>query len=191
MANQPLRAPLPKVHLWRCPPPKSLQRPPVPASGPAGAYIAAVSATQILFVVVVAWMAIGFGGRLRDGPAWSPAARMEGFWSSIRTPRTLSCLEGVLSEKLGHGEVLETGVSGTGSQKVLVGTDGSPESQAALRTAIDLLGSRIGAIALAGVVPFEGELPGTSAARHLAEAGFGGSPPRADDYLDPRTGPRL
>lgn len=98
------------------------------------------------------------------------------FGAAFGPPRTLSCLEGVLSEKLAHGEVLETGVSGTGSQKVLVGTDGSPESQAALRTAIDLLGSRIGAISLAGVVPFEGELPGTSAAGHLAEAGLGGHP---------------
>jgi nucleotide-binding universal stress UspA family protein len=135
-----------------------------------------VSATQVLILAVVAWMAIGLvasfvmGRRGHQPLAWWAVGAVFG-------PLMLFlAIEGVLSEKLARAEVLETGVSGPGSQKVLVGIDGSPESLSAMHTAIDLLGSRIAEIALAGVVPFEGELPGTSTARQLADAAAGVSP---------------
>jgi hypothetical protein len=44
---------------------------------------------------------------------------------------------------------------GTGSVDVLVGIDGSPESEAALRTAVEILGPRIGRLTLAGVTGFD------------------------------------
>lgn len=85
-------------------------------------------------------------------------------------------IEGVLGEKRAKPQVLRAGMHGGGSKRVLVGIDGSPESRAALLAAMHLIGSEIGEVTLAGVVPFEGELPGVSSARHLAEAATGISP---------------
>jgi nucleotide-binding universal stress UspA family protein len=44
---------------------------------------------------------------------------------------------------------------GTGPIDVLVGIDGSPESETALRTAVEILGARIGRLTLAGVTEFD------------------------------------
>ena len=44
--------------------------------------------------------------------------------------------------------------AGTGPVDVLVGIDGSAESETALRTAVDILGPRIGRLTLAGVTEF-------------------------------------
>jgi nucleotide-binding universal stress UspA family protein len=44
---------------------------------------------------------------------------------------------------------------GTGPVDVLVGVDGSPESEKALRTAVEILGPRIGRLTLAGVTEFD------------------------------------
>ena len=44
---------------------------------------------------------------------------------------------------------------GTGPVDVLVGIDGSPESETALRTAVEILGPRIGRLTLAGVTDFD------------------------------------
>ncbi len=44
---------------------------------------------------------------------------------------------------------------GTGPVDVLVGVDGSPESETALRTAVELLGRRIGRLTLVGVAEFD------------------------------------
>jgi nucleotide-binding universal stress UspA family protein len=44
---------------------------------------------------------------------------------------------------------------GTGPVDVLVGIDGSTESETALRTAVELLGPRIGRLTLAGVTEFD------------------------------------
>jgi nucleotide-binding universal stress UspA family protein len=44
---------------------------------------------------------------------------------------------------------------GTGPVDVLAGIDGSPESETALRTAVEILGSRIGRLTLAGVTEFD------------------------------------
>lgn len=135
-----------------------------------------MSTTQVLFLVAIAWIATGLvAGFVMARRGHQPLA----WWAlgAVFGPLMFFlAIEGVLSEKLAHAEVLETGTTGPGSQKVLVGIDGSPESRAALKAVIDLLGSRIGEIVLAGVVPYEGELPGTSTARHLAEAAVGVSP---------------
>jgi nucleotide-binding universal stress UspA family protein len=44
---------------------------------------------------------------------------------------------------------------GTGPVDMLVGIDGSPESETALRTAVEILGPRIGRLTLAGVTDFD------------------------------------
>ena len=44
---------------------------------------------------------------------------------------------------------------GTGPVDVLIGIDGSPESDTALRTAVEILGARIGRLTLAGVTEFD------------------------------------
>jgi nucleotide-binding universal stress UspA family protein len=135
-----------------------------------------VSATQFLILVVVAWIAIGLvAGYVMARRGHQPLA----WWAlgAVFGPLVLVlAIDSILREKQAGAEVLETGKTGPGSQKVLVGVDGSPESLAALSAVVDILGSRISEIMLAGVVPYEGELPGTNTARNLAEAASGVSP---------------
>jgi nucleotide-binding universal stress UspA family protein len=58
-----------------------------------------------------------------------------------------------------HPHVFSAGAKGTGAVDVLVGLDGSPESRAAMRAAVALLGPRIGRFALATVLDFETAMP--------------------------------
>jgi nucleotide-binding universal stress UspA family protein len=46
--------------------------------------------------------------------------------------------------------------AGTGPVDVLVGSDGSPESAAAMEAAVDILGDRLGRLTVATVVPYGG-----------------------------------
>jgi nucleotide-binding universal stress UspA family protein len=55
-----------------------------------------------------------------------------------------------------HREIVDAAPGrGTGPVDVLVGIDGSAESETALRTAVEILGPRIGRLTLAGVTDFD------------------------------------
>jgi len=65
---------------------------------------------------------------------------------------------------------LERGGRGRGPVDVLVGVDGSPESTAALEAAVDLLGRRLGRLAIATVADYDSGYPGgAEEAREEAE----------------------
>jgi len=74
--------------------------------------------------------------------------------------------------------------SGTGPIDVLVGIDGSAESETALRTAIEILGPRTGRLTLAGVTGFERQFAGSG--RHEASA----REPSCDGRVGERLGSR-
>jgi nucleotide-binding universal stress UspA family protein len=77
--------------------------------------------------------------------------------------------EALVAEQHGRSEVVHAGSASGGPLSILVGIDGSPESVGALRTAIALLGSRIGRLTLAEVVDYETAGGGLPAERRHAD----------------------
>lgn len=120
-----------------------------------------VDATLMLVLVGVAWLLIGIvvaivmGRRgfhawtwLVVGVALGPLAVPLAMSATRRTPPTLF-------------RAVSEGMAGPGEVDVLVGLDGSDESRAALTSAVDLFGTRIGRLTLAAVVDRDtAETPG-------------------------------
>jgi nucleotide-binding universal stress UspA family protein len=126
----------------------------------------------VFVVVLTGWLAIGvllsfvLGRRGHDGFAWLLLGAMLG-------PLAVA----LAVDAWRHGEELqrETVVrspvtTDAAAVDVLIGFDGSPESRAALRSAIDLLGARLGRLTLATVIPFDGGLINERQARAALEA---------------------
>ncbi|HEX2064145.1 MAG TPA: universal stress protein [Acidimicrobiales bacterium] len=114
--------------------------------------------SEIVIVVVPAWLVIGLalsavlGRRGHDGFTWFLLGAVLGplaialavdSWRHAEhpAPRTLA---------------VSTGADEGTDVDVLVGFDGSGESLAALATAVDLLGPRLGRLTLATVIPYDG-----------------------------------
>lgn len=104
-------------------------------------------------IIAVTWFAIGLGlsvlmGRRGHDPfAWLLIGMSLG-------PIALALA--VYTDRSPHrhqARVLAQPPKGTGPVDVLVGFDGSPESRAAADAAVELLGSRLGRLTLARVVP--------------------------------------
>ena len=114
-----------------------------------------MTATQVLLLVLLVWALIGVStalvmGRRGHQPfTWLLLGFILGplvVPVAISNPRQPG--QGLLRR-------LSAGVSGGGSVDVLVGVDGSPESEAAARAAVALVGPAIGRLTLAGVVDYE------------------------------------
>jgi nucleotide-binding universal stress UspA family protein len=129
-----------------------------------------MSATQILFLVVAGWMAMGLVAALLMGRRGHDPFR---WWvlGAVFGPLVLIlAIEGVLAERESPAATIEQGREGEGPIRVLVGIDGSAESLASLRAVTAVLGPRIGRLTLATVVPFDGTLPETDAGQVMIEA---------------------
>jgi nucleotide-binding universal stress UspA family protein len=114
-----------------------------------------VNASQIFIVVALAWGLLGVStalvmGRRGHQPfMWLMLAIVFG---PLVLPLAVNAL---LHDRLGLFERLSSGRRGAGSVDVLVGTDGSPEAESACRSAIQMLGSRLGRLTLAAVVDYD------------------------------------
>jgi nucleotide-binding universal stress UspA family protein len=125
--------------------------------------------TSWLLLAMIGWFGIGvvlaaaLGRRGFDGFSWFLIGMVLG---PMAIPVAWNCIR--RDESLGT-QVLAgpTRAKRKGGVDVLVGFDGSPESQAALATATGLLGDRLGRFALATVVPFD-EAPDVEAAAAAA-----------------------
>lgn len=109
----------------------------------------------IIVVVAVVWVVVGLAIRvalMRRGhrSASMFAAVLAGPLLGVALIRTATAPRGWQEVR-----VLAPGASGTGSLGVLVGIDGSPEAQAAVRTVVDLFGPKMGGLTLATVVSHE------------------------------------
>ncbi len=114
--------------------------------------IALSTATEVLAIAVAVWLTIGItlavvmGRRGHGAFQWLILGTVLGpialplAWTSIR------------DERPAHVRELTEGTPGTGDTDVLVGIDGSPESEQALRSAVELVGARLGRLTLAGVI---------------------------------------
>jgi nucleotide-binding universal stress UspA family protein len=115
------------------------------------------TASEVLLIGLAVWLTVGvtlavlMGRRGHSpfewfligailGPLALPAA-----WARTKDESVAS----------GRHVLVAAPAAGRGPVDILVGIDGSEESQAALRTALDLLGSRIGRLTLASVTDFD------------------------------------
>ncbi len=121
---------------------------------PAG-YGEGVNSSQIFIVVALAWGLLGVStalvmGRRGHQPfMWLMLAIVFG---PLVLPLAVNALH---HDRPGLFERLSSGRRGTGSIDVLAGTDGSPEAESACRSAIHMLGSRLGRLTLAAVVDYD------------------------------------
>jgi nucleotide-binding universal stress UspA family protein len=115
------------------------------------------TASEVLLVGLAVWLTVGvtlgvFMGRRGHnpfewfligailGPIALPAA-----WARTKDESVAS----------GRQVIVAAPPAGTGPVDILVGIDGSEESRAALQTALEMLGSRIGRLTLASVTDFD------------------------------------
>jgi nucleotide-binding universal stress UspA family protein len=113
------------------------------------------TASELLSILFAVWVAIGvtlavvMGRRGHSAFEWLIVGAVLGLlalplaWISVRDERDSQARE------------LVGGVRSAGPIDVLVGIDGSIESQSALTAAAELLGTRIGRLTLAGVIHFD------------------------------------
>jgi len=137
------------------------------------------------FVAVAAvWVAIGvvlsivMGRRGHNSFGWLVVGTLLGPMGAL-----LALVARRQEEQLGSVSFAapDRGATRTGPVDVLVGSDGSPESAAAMDAAVELLGDRLGRLTVATVVPFGGvkepERLATEGLRRMAAR----SPGRASD----------
>lgn len=116
-----------------------------------------MSASDVLVVIGVAWLAIGItlsvvlGRRGHSGFTWFVLGTLLG-------PLALAlAVSSVRNDEHPSPRVMaSSAVDGANGVDVLVGFDGSPESRAAVDAAAELMHARLGRFTLATVVPFDG-----------------------------------
>ena len=129
----------------------------------------AVSYTTLVLVVAASWLSIGLtlsltmGRRGHDAFSWLILGTLFGPLGAIFAFEARG-QEGRRTEL-----VAPHGPSGAGPVDVLAGIDGSPESMAALRAGFEVLGSRLGRLTLATVIPFDCGVARQQAAREELE----------------------
>jgi nucleotide-binding universal stress UspA family protein len=109
-----------------------------------------MSATTALFVLAGTWVGAGLlvafvmGRHGHDPFAW---------WllGTVLGPLVVPMVVAAERRRADRARLVRAGVPGRGPVDVLVGVDGSPEAAAALATVLDLLGPRLGWLALATV----------------------------------------
>lgn len=115
-----------------------------------------MDATQVLFAVAGFWLAIGLGLMLvmgRRGHSRLSWFLIGATLGPLSLPLAARAADG--DERLAPRMVDAGRASEIGHIDVIVGCDGSPESRAALRTALDLTGANLNRLTLATVVPYD------------------------------------
>lgn len=113
-----------------------------------------MSGGWLLALVAAAWLTIGLGLALLMG------RRGHGAWpwlvlGTMLGPLAIALAIDAFRHPVGLEYRVDTGASWGGPVNVLVGVDGSPEADAAAAGVIGILGSRLGRVTLAAVVPYD------------------------------------
>lgn len=112
------------------------------------------TATEALAIVLAVWLTVGLtlgvvmGRRGHASFQWL-------FVGAALGPLALPLAWAAVRDEQHRTRELTEGVPGGGTVDVLVGIDGSPESEVALRSAVQSFGTRIGRLTLARVVDFD------------------------------------
>jgi nucleotide-binding universal stress UspA family protein len=104
-----------------------------------------------LWVVCGASSAVLMARRGHDPATWTLLGLLFG------PVAPLFAAEAIGEERTAEARVLDRGVAEPGSVHLVAGVDGSPESVAAVRSAVALLHGRLGRIAIAVVVPYDAD----------------------------------
>lgn len=115
------------------------------------------TATEVLLIALAVWLTVGITLAVLMGRrGHSPFEWL--LIGAILGPIALPLAWGRINSEPAapNREIVDAAPGpGTGPVDVLVGIDGSTESETALRTAVELLGPRIGRLTLAGVTEFD------------------------------------
>lgn len=123
-------------------------------AGPRG-YDKSMNASQVFIIVALAWGLLGVSTALvmgRRGHQPFMWLMLGIVFGPLVLPLAVNAL---LHDRPGLFERLSSGRRGTGGIDVLAGIDGSPEAESACRSAIQMLGSRLGRLTLAAVVDYD------------------------------------
>jgi len=138
-----------------------------------------VSYTTVVLSVAAGWLSIGLvlslimGRRGHDAFSWLVLGTLFGPLAAV------FALEARDEERSRPELLAARGSTGPGPIDVLAGVDGSPESRAALLAAARLLGTRLGRLTLAAVIPYDSGSDRERSARAVLEqeaALVGGGP---------------
>lgn len=119
-------------------------------------------------IVLVAWLLFG----LAVAVVMIRRGHSTPIWLSLTFlgPLTIFLVLSAVDEEHPHAADVQPGSPGGGSVDVIVGLDGSPASDAALRAVPALFGSRLGRVTVATVLDFDvDQLPGRPAPRIEAD----------------------
>jgi nucleotide-binding universal stress UspA family protein len=122
-----------------------------------------VTTTQLFLILAALWVAIGvtasfvMGRRGHSSFTWLLLGAVLG---PLVIPIGMSAVRAERRHPRAQARLTQEGERGSGTVDVLVGIDGSVQSAAALRAALDLLGDRIGRLTLAGVIDYDSAISG-------------------------------
>jgi nucleotide-binding universal stress UspA family protein len=129
----------------------------------AAGYADRVTTTQLFLILAALWVAIGvtasfvMGRRGHSSFTWLLLGAVLG---PLVIPIGMSAVRAERRHPRAQARLTQEGERGSGTVDVLVGIDGSVQSAAALRAALDLLGDRIGRLTLAGVIDYDSAISG-------------------------------
>ena len=122
-----------------------------------------MTTTQFFLVIAALWVAIGvtaslvMGRRGHSSFTWLVLGAVLG---PLVIPIGMSAVRAESRHPRAQARLTQEGERGPGRVDVLVGIDGSVQSAAALRAAVDLFADRIGRITLAGVIDYDSAISG-------------------------------
>jgi nucleotide-binding universal stress UspA family protein len=122
-----------------------------------------MTTTQVFMIVAGLWALIGvtasivMGRRGHSSFAW---LLLGAFMGPLVIAPALGVVRAARRDPRARARLLREGGAGTGTVDVLVGIDGSVESSAALRAALDLFADRIGRLTLAAVIDYDSAISG-------------------------------
>jgi nucleotide-binding universal stress UspA family protein len=143
----------------------------------------------IFLLILIGWLTIGIGTAVvlqRRGHGLFGWSLLGALFGPLVVGMAIQAARG---ERDSRPRRVASGTPGRGGIDVLVGVDGSSESRAALRAAVELFGERIGRLSVATVVDYDAAETGRpceeleAARRHLDEAAALVSPLRPETLV--------
>lgn len=122
-----------------------------------------MTTTQVLLIIAALWVLIGVTASLvmgRRGHSAYTWLLLGAVFGPLVVPIGMTAVRAERRDPRAQARFVEVGEQGSGTVNVLVGIDGSVQSAAALRAALELFADRIGRLTLAGVIDYDSAISG-------------------------------